>query len=316
MDRITIGFVPRERFSLAARSLACLFERTPEPFRLLVIDGAIPPVYRHEIDGVLAGRPQVDVIRTDHYLTPNQAKNLAIEQADGEFLVLLENDVLVEPGWLQPLVTACRELPADVATPLLVEGRGRGKVHFDTRLGSIRRSANGSAPGYEFVRRHLPPEAYRSMERGLTQTVEVHCLLFRRDVFDRIGPLDEALSTREPVDLSLTLFAHGVPVVYEPRSVVRFVPPPPVESAERAFFRWVWDIELAKHTHDYLRRKWQSDLPSSMRFVRDRRNHESHLRYRLSRPVVLGAGAARRVGTRLRTVLRQPGRVVGGAPKP
>ena len=36
--RITIGFLPRERFVLAAESLTSLYEHTTVPFELVVVD--------------------------------------------------------------------------------------------------------------------------------------------------------------------------------------------------------------------------------------------------------------------------------------
>ena len=46
---ITVGFSPRERFVTAAESLASLYDHTPLPFELLVVDAATPPRYLAQI---------------------------------------------------------------------------------------------------------------------------------------------------------------------------------------------------------------------------------------------------------------------------
>ena len=84
MPSLTMGFVPRERFSLAAKSLESILEHTPKPFRLIVVDCNIPAVYRREMDAVLSRFDDVQVIRRDHYLRPNQSKNLVIAEAKVE----------------------------------------------------------------------------------------------------------------------------------------------------------------------------------------------------------------------------------------
>ncbi len=65
MKSVTIGVVPRERFSLAAESLQRIFDCTDLPFNLIVVDCNIPARYRQQMDEVLNGRSNVKVIRTN-----------------------------------------------------------------------------------------------------------------------------------------------------------------------------------------------------------------------------------------------------------
>jgi GT2 family glycosyltransferase len=106
MSTVTIGFFPREQFSLAAESLQRIFEYTRIPFNLIVVDCNTPKVYWLQIEQVLKGRSNVKVIHNDHYLQANQLRNLVIQEAKDEFLCFIENDVLVEEGWLSNLI-AC-----------------------------------------------------------------------------------------------------------------------------------------------------------------------------------------------------------------
>ena len=68
--------VPRERFSYSETSLESILANTPSPFDLLYIDGGSPP----PVDDYLrrkAAERQFRLIRTEHFLSPNAARNLA-----------------------------------------------------------------------------------------------------------------------------------------------------------------------------------------------------------------------------------------------
>ena len=105
MPRVTLGFVPRERFSWAARSLRNLLE-TPAgiDYHLVIVDCAIPERYRAEIETLVAGRDNVEFIRLDHHVMPNESRHLVTMISHTEYTALLENDNYVEPNWLGALV--------------------------------------------------------------------------------------------------------------------------------------------------------------------------------------------------------------------
>ncbi|MCZ7525869.1 MAG: glycosyltransferase [Acidimicrobiia bacterium] len=262
---ITIGFLPRERFVLAAESLASLLEHTPEPFRLVVVDAAMPSRYRREMEAVLGGRPDVEWVSADRPLLPAESKNLVVERADTDYVCLVENDVLFTDGWLRRLVAACEELPADVATPVIREGRGE-KEHFDKLLGRIVTSE--TTPGKLEIQRW---RGLRNDVDGRTRVdlVEQHCLLFRREVFDRIGRYDEELNTRDEIDLSLALWSAGFTVVLEPASVVNYVPPSTrPEEDELDFYLNRWDLDRARRSRERIRDRWNLvETPGDLGFV-------------------------------------------------
>ncbi|HMP08598.1 MAG TPA: hypothetical protein PJ982_19805, partial [Lacipirellulaceae bacterium] len=76
--RATVAFVPREVFSTTERSLQTLYERTRPPFDLVCIDGGSPPRVQRYLEEQ-ARRRQFTLVRTDGYITPNQARNLAAQ---------------------------------------------------------------------------------------------------------------------------------------------------------------------------------------------------------------------------------------------
>jgi GT2 family glycosyltransferase len=252
----------------AAESLASLYDHMPLPFELLVVDPATPPRYLEQMRSVLDGHDNWRMLSTDRHLLPAAAKNLVLAEATGEYLCLVENDNLFSDGWLEALVAACEEFPADVACPVIREGRG-AKEHFDRHLGSlVRRDAPQGA--WEILPLTGPRNAVR--ERTRVDFVEQHCLLFRRSVFERIGPFDEELNTRDEIDLSLALHHAGATVVLEPRAIVNYVPPSArPEEDELAFYRLRWDLDRAVESRERIRRRWDLvKTPGDLGFVRYR----------------------------------------------
>src|SRR5688572_1921456 len=154
MPSITVGFVPRERFSLAPESLRSILDSAAVPFELIVVDCNTPAEYWDEMKKSLLDCKNAKIIRSDRYLLPNQCRNLVLEQARGEFVCLIENDNLVDETWLSRFVSAIEKHEADVIIPLIMEGRpGKAKVHFDEGLGRVREVNTANGTKWEVVHR-------------------------------------------------------------------------------------------------------------------------------------------------------------------
>lgn len=265
---ITIGFLPRERYSIAAESLASLYAHTPMPFELIVVDAATPQRHLDQMTAVLADHDNWRVLSFDRPMLPAESKNRILAETSTDYVCLLENDVLFSDGWLEALLQACEDVPADVAAPIIREGRGTDG-HFDHHLGRL--VASRDHPGkYEVEPLQHAREHITSRER--VDFVEQHCVLFRRSVFDHIGPYDAELNTRDEVDLSLALHHAGMVVVLEPRSIINYVAPTgPPEDDELEYYRMRWDLARATLSRERIRDRWNLvDTPGDLEFVRYR----------------------------------------------
>lgn len=278
MPDITVGFVPRERFSVADKCLQRLVECTKIPFTLVILDCNTPSKYQKRLLPILNGIPHVKTIRTDQYCLPNKSRNLVIQECDTEYLCFIENDVWAEDGWLAFLLDALENAPADVAAPLIIEGEGDGGVHFDWRLEMTREIKFSEGTKLEILPKDNWDE-YTSgnLERKRVEFIEQHCMLFRRKVFEDIGLFDEEINTRMEIDMSLALRSKGVSVVFEPKSRVHFLPPENIEDEERAYFRFRWDLDTARLSHERINDRWKLiNCPSSLPFVEDRASNERY----------------------------------------
>lgn len=136
---VTVAVVPRERFSYTRPSLENIYQNTPPPFDLLYVDGGSPAPVRRYLEAESRKRG-FHLIRTNHYLSPNQARNLAVQHITTKYAVFVDNDVLVNPGWLDALVGCAERSGAAVVGPLIYAGKpgseiihmAGGIAHIDT----------------------------------------------------------------------------------------------------------------------------------------------------------------------------------------
>jgi GT2 family glycosyltransferase len=256
---VTIVISPRERFSLAPRSIAAVYNHTEPPFELIVVDGGSPPAKRRHLERAASERG-FRLIRRDHYLSPNEARNLAIAEATTKYIVFADNDVIdFSPGWLGALVACAEETGAGIVGPLICIGEPpHSRVHI----------AGGMVAFVEEGGRRRFQDEQRCMNRQLAEVAdqlkrepcdvaEFHCMMARRAVFDATGPLDEGLmSTREHIDFCMSAKRHGIDTWFEPAAVVTFVQPPPIEVSDIPYYMLRWSDEWAIGSMQHFMKKW------------------------------------------------------------
>ena len=270
--QVTIVVVPRERFSCTRESLESIYKNTNYPFKLVYVDGNSPAHIQHYLEAQ-AQEKGFELIRTDYYLSPNQARNISLSHVNTKYLVFYDNDVIVTPGWLQRLVDSAEETEAAVVGPLicinqpvheLIHNAG-GKTHIaEEKTGdSIRRRIYQKS---QLCHRRVV-DVPEELQQVQCDYVEFHCVLIRTDIFERTGLLDEGLlATREHLDFCMVVSRAGGTIYCDRRSVVTYVQGPPFELPDLAFFmlRWsdAWELASLKH----FRQKW--DLTEDKYFAR------------------------------------------------
>ena len=258
--RLTVVIVPRERFSCTQESLESLLENTSIPYNLVYVDGnSPPPICRY-----LRTQAQTHgfrLLRFDRFLSPNQARNIGLSQVKTPYVVFLDNDVIVSPGWLSSLVDCAEATGAAIVGPLMCQDRPLHQtIHFAGGEAHIYTDSQGRRHLREKMYAHMRPvEVMRSrLQRQPTELVEFHCMLVRTDVFQQTGPLDEAiLSTKEHMDFCMSVMQAGESVYFEPTSVVTYVPEPPQTLADMHFYMLRWSDAWAKASVTRMQEKWQ-----------------------------------------------------------
>jgi glycosyltransferase involved in cell wall biosynthesis len=170
-------------------------------------DGTRDYLLRLEAEGM------VRVISNRHNLGFGRASNQGARAARGEYLVFLNNDTIVQPGWLQELA-ACAgkdEKIGAVGAKLLYpdDSIQHAGVAFDDRKFTC-----------HIYRNYDKDHPAVNKERAF-QAVTAACMLIKKDLFLAVGAFDEAyLNGYEDVDLCFTMREQGYQVVYNPRAVV------------------------------------------------------------------------------------------------
>ncbi len=257
--QVTIVVVPRERFSYTRPSLESLYEYTQVPFDLVYVDGNSPAKDRDYIQQQSAQKG-FKLIRTDHYLWPNRARNMGLAEVKTPYVVFVDNDVVVQPGWLSTMIACSEETGATVVGPLMChEEPVHEIVHF----------AGGESHIVVDIksRRHLREKMYlqgRAVEAVMprltqceTELCEFHCMLVRTEVFDQLGAFDESiLNTKEHLDFCMNVMASGRSVYFEPASVVTYVPGPLLTWRDLHFYMLRWSNAWELTSLARLREKW------------------------------------------------------------
>jgi GT2 family glycosyltransferase len=253
LPEVTIVVAPREQFSKARQSLESILAHTKPGYDLIYIDGKSPRYLRCYLESQAAEKG-FRLIREERYLTGNQARNLAVPYIRTKFAVFVDNDVVVSPGWLEPLIECAEETGSWVVGPLYCTGGSRNLVIHTLGAEHGIDEVEGNRRWRE---RHLLcgqslNTVASQLRRRPIDLVEFHCLLARTVVFEQLGPFDPALlSYFDHNDFCLTVRNAGGPIYVEPRSVVTYLQPPPLAISDVPYFmlRWSgrWINASAKH---------------------------------------------------------------------
>ena len=256
---VTIVIVPRERFSCTQRSLESVLAQTQYPYRLIYVDGNSPPPVRDYLQQQAIAH-SFQLLRTEYYPYPNHARNLGLAQVETEYVVFLDNDVIVSPNWLTSLVECAETTGATVVGPLMCQYE---PVHEVVHFAGGESHIWTDKVGQQRLREKMYHQGKQvtsvrdRLDQGQTELAEFHCVLVRQSIFDQLGSLDEAmLNTKEHLDFCMSVRQLGGTVYFEPDSVVTYVPGPPLERSDLHFYMLRWSDAWTLRSLERLRNKW------------------------------------------------------------
>ena len=258
--KVTIAVVPRERFSYTQQSLESVYKYTTIPFHLVCVDGGSPGYVRRYIEAE-ARRRGFDLIRTGFYLSPNRARNMALKQVRTEYVVFLDNDVQVGPGWLENLLRCAEETGASVVSALTCQGTPADEI-VHCAGGDCHISVGGDGRRHLIEKIHLQgqrvSDVRSQLRRTETELAGFHCMLVRSQIFEQIGKLDEGLlNTKEYVDFCMTVAQNGGSVYLEPTAVVTYyLGSVPLKWTDIPFYELRWSKACLLASLRHLREKW------------------------------------------------------------
>jgi len=141
--------------------------------------------------------------------------NEAVRAARGEWVLLLHEDLRVEPGFLGPLLQHRHEDDLFAVVPRVVLPREGGLIESVVEMVVEDGLVGAGWPS-------LRERERRWLRSGPVFFPASPCALFRREAFLRLGGFDPLFTPRGGADMDLGFRAwrRGMRVVYEPASIV------------------------------------------------------------------------------------------------
>jgi GT2 family glycosyltransferase len=220
LPSLTIAICTRNRPEQLRQCLQSLQEHvarrfTSDEVRVLVVDNA-PSDERTRL---LAESQRVSYVR-EPKPGLDFARNLAVQLTSSDLLAFLDDDVVVDAGWLAGLGKALAEHPDAAAVTGLVLPH-----QLDTEAQILFERRGGFNLGFEKVRygptREDPFYPCDPVLFGVGAN-----MVFRADVLKLLGGFDEALDTGAPLagggdlDIFCRIVRSGRPLIYEPGMLV------------------------------------------------------------------------------------------------
>jgi GT2 family glycosyltransferase len=212
--KISIVILSKDAYIHLSRCLRSLFELTTYPnYEVIVVDnGTTDPLALR-----LLKELPVKVVPFRQAFNYSQANNMGVAAAEGEVIVLLNNDIeVVSPDWLEQMLFYLDDPAVAIVGPMLVYPN-RTVQHAGIVLG-LRGTADHVMRGFPF-----DADGYAgslSCPRNVS-AVTGACLMMRREEYTRTGGLAEYYGTHyQDVDLCLRFLAGGRRVVYVPYAVL------------------------------------------------------------------------------------------------
>jgi GT2 family glycosyltransferase len=186
-------------------------------FKVLVVDnGSLDD----SVDFVKTHYPAINLLPLDKNHGFTTGNNKALPYIDTPYFVLLNNDVEVAPGWLEPLVDMMEQDPQVAAVqPKLLSWHQRDHFEYAGAAGGYI-----DILGYPFTRGRI----FDSNEKDSGQYDVPHallwttgaCMLVRKRVTDRIGLFeDRFFAHMEEIDFCWRAQNFGYKIMYQPMSV-------------------------------------------------------------------------------------------------
>jgi GT2 family glycosyltransferase len=176
----SVVVVSRENLALTRLCVESVLENTDRPpFELIVVDNGSADGSRAYLRTLARRFPNMRLALNDANRGFPAACNQGLALARGELLVLLNNDTIVAPEWLERLGRHCadEEIGLVGAATNRIGNEAEVTVHYDTYGGFLQEAARRA--------REHDGESFKIPMPAM------FCLALRREVYEQIGPLDE-----------------------------------------------------------------------------------------------------------------------------
>jgi len=248
---VSIIVPTRDRLELIQRCLESVLEKTTYPrYEILVVDNqSADPEVLAFLDR-MGKHEQVRVLRYDRSFNFSAMNNLAVEQAKGEVVCLLNNDTeVISPDWLDEMIGHLLQSKVGVVGAKLYFPDGRVQHAGDlVGVGGVANHAHA------FLQSNEPGYCNRAMVAQDMSAVTAACMVTRRSLYLELGGLDEKNLpvAFNDVDYCLRASEAGYRVIWTPYAELYHH-----ESVSRGKDLTPEKKKRAKSEVVYMRKRWR-----------------------------------------------------------
>ena len=165
---------------VAKLCLQSVLHNTSQPrYEIVVIDNGAPEETRRYVESLAQTKDGVRLIRNDQNRGFAAAVNQGVEAARGHKVVLLNDDAIVPPGWLEALSKRLDDPTVGAVGPVTNRSEDEAEIPSSYRT---------YGEFLEFARRRA--KRHRGRVRKV-ETLTMFCFGFRKPTYQKVGPLDE-----------------------------------------------------------------------------------------------------------------------------
>ena len=211
---VSIVIPTRDRVELLSMCVNSILEKTAYPnYQIVVVDnGSTDQKALAYLDSI-AKDERVKVIRADIPFNYSALNNLGVAQTDGEYLVLMNNDIeITQTDWLEEMLAfAIQPDIGCVGAQLWYPNNTLQHGGVVLGIGGVASHAHKGIPRGNF--------GYfgRASAHQMFSAVTAACLMVRKRIYEAVGGFDETLKVAyNDVDFCLKVRAKGFRNLYNP----------------------------------------------------------------------------------------------------
>ncbi|MGI9106618.1 MAG: glycosyltransferase [Pyrinomonadaceae bacterium] len=212
---VSLIVATRNRFDLLSQTVRGLLHETDyASIEVIIVDNQSNDPVTLEYLREIQEDARVRVIAYDAPFNYSAMNNLAVREAQGEIIGLINNDIkVISPAWLKEMVSQASRPGIGAVGAKLLYPDDRVQ-HAGVIIG-----INGvAAHAHRFIHRHSPGYINRAMIIQNLSAVTAACMVLRREVFEEVGGLDEvnlAVAFND-VDFCIRVREKGHRIVWTP----------------------------------------------------------------------------------------------------
>ncbi len=180
-EKVSIVLVTYNNLNLTIQCVNSILRNTTWPnYQLIVVDNGSEDGTGDYLERLRQEVPTAKVILNPDNRGFAAANNQGLREADGDILLLLNNDTVVPDGWLDPLVRHLRDPSIGLVGPVTNTVGNEAKI--DVSYTDIQQMQ-------DFADRYT--EAHKGQSFDISM-LAMFCVAFRRGILEEVGYLDEA----------------------------------------------------------------------------------------------------------------------------